>query len=32
MPYGIQQTAVSSQILQLEEDLGVKLFDVSLSS
>ena len=27
MPYGIQQPAVSSQVLQLEEDLGVKLFD-----
>jgi len=27
MPYGIQQPAVSSQILLLEEDLGVKLFD-----
>jgi DNA-binding transcriptional LysR family regulator len=26
MPYGIQQPAVSSQILQLEESLGVKLF------
>lgn len=26
MPYGIQQPAVSSQILQLEADLGVKLF------
>jgi len=26
MPYGIQQPAVSSQILALEEDLGVKLF------
>lgn len=26
MPYGIQQPAVSSQILLLEEDLGVKLF------
>lgn len=26
MPYGIQQPAVSSQILSLEEDLGVKLF------
>jgi DNA-binding transcriptional LysR family regulator len=27
MPYGIQQPAVSSQILMLEEDLGVKLFE-----
>lgn len=27
MPYGIQQPAVSSQILQLEEKLGVKLFN-----
>lgn len=27
MPYGIQQPAVSSQILQLEEDLGIKLFE-----
>lgn len=26
MPYGIQQPAVSSQILLLEEDLGLKLF------
>ncbi|MFM1767614.1 MAG: hypothetical protein RJA22_143 [Verrucomicrobiota bacterium] len=26
MPYGIQQPAVSSQIIQLEEDLGVTLF------
>lgn len=26
MPYGIQQPAVSSQVLLLEEDLGVKLF------
>jgi DNA-binding transcriptional LysR family regulator len=26
MPYGIQQPAVSGQILQLEENLGVKLF------
>lgn len=26
MPYGIQQPAVSSQILQLEQNLGVKLF------
>ena len=27
MPYGIQQPAVSGQILQLEEQLGVKLFN-----
>lgn len=27
MPYGIQQPAVSSQILQLEEVVGVKLFE-----
>lgn len=27
MPYGIQQPAVSSQILQLEDDLGTKLFE-----
>lgn len=27
MPYGIQQPAVSSQILNLEEDLGTKLFE-----
>ena len=26
MPYGIQQPAVSGQILQLEETLGIKLF------
>jgi DNA-binding transcriptional LysR family regulator len=26
MPYGIQQPAVSSQVLLLEQDLGVKLF------
>jgi DNA-binding transcriptional LysR family regulator len=26
MPYGIQQPAISSQILLLEEDLGVRLF------
>jgi len=26
MPYGIQQPAVSSQILLLEEDLGTRLF------
>lgn len=26
MPYGIQQPAISGQILQLEADLGVKLF------
>ncbi len=29
MPYGIQQPAVSSQILLLEQDLGVKLFERS---
>jgi DNA-binding transcriptional LysR family regulator len=29
MPYGIQQPAVSSQIILLEEDLGVKLFERS---
>ncbi len=27
MPYGIQQPAVSGQMLQLERDLGVKLFN-----
>ena len=27
MPYGIQQPAVSGQILQLEETLGTKLFN-----
>ena len=27
MPYGIQQPAVSGQILQLEEKLGIKLFN-----
>lgn len=27
MPYGIQQPAISGQILQLEADLGVKLFN-----
>ncbi len=27
MPYGIQQPAVSAQVLRLEEDLGVKLFE-----
>src|SRR5688572_17733343 len=27
MPYGIQQPAVSGQILRLEEDLGTKLFE-----
>ncbi len=27
MPYGIQQPAVSSQILSLEDDLGAKLFE-----
>lgn len=27
MPYGIQQPAVSSQVLLLEEDLGAKLFE-----
>ena len=26
MPYGIQQPAISGQIIQLEEDLGVTLF------
>jgi DNA-binding transcriptional LysR family regulator len=29
MPYGIQQPAVSSQILQLERDLGKRLFERS---
>ena len=29
MPYGIQQPAVSGQILQLERDLGLKLFERS---
>lgn len=29
MPYGIQQPAVSSQIQQLERDLGVRLFERS---
>ena len=27
MPYGIQQPAISSQLLQLEQNLGVKLFE-----
>lgn len=27
IPYGIQQPAVSGQVLMLEQDLGVKLFD-----
>jgi len=27
MPYGIQQPAISEQILLLEEELGVKLFE-----
>ena len=27
MPYGIQQPAISGQILQLEADLGLKLFN-----
>jgi DNA-binding transcriptional LysR family regulator len=27
MPYGIQQPAISSQVLLLEEDLGTKLFE-----
>jgi DNA-binding transcriptional LysR family regulator len=27
IPYGIQQPAVSGQMIQLEEDLGVKLFE-----
>jgi DNA-binding transcriptional LysR family regulator len=27
MPYGIQQPAVSGQSLQLESDLGLKLFN-----
>lgn len=29
MPYGIQQPAISSQMLQLEQDLGTKLFERS---
>ena len=29
MPYGIQQPAVSSQVLLLEQDLGVRLFERS---
>ena len=29
MPYGIQQPAISSQMLQLEQGLGIKLFDRS---
>ena len=29
MPYGIQQPAISSQMLQLEQGLGTKLFDRS---
>jgi DNA-binding transcriptional LysR family regulator len=29
MPYGIQQPAISSQMLQLEQDLGTRLFERS---
>jgi len=29
IPYGIQQPAVSSQMLLLEEDLGTRLFERS---
>ena len=28
MPYGIQQPAVSAQVIQLENDLGVTFFSV----